>query len=770
MKRITLATVILASGVVLTAAQAFAQDAPGSEAPDAQPLTGARDIARPPDFQLGEINFGVAGRDDPQSSRFNEYRDVIKGISVPGFRFLGSNNGVRFDLRGENVTQDDERYAGFVKNAWFALNADYNSIIHRIGNNGHTMLTQVSPGVWRMSPALQQSFQNTWESTPTASRVFTTFVAPLFAPSIADGTVVDVAVHRERTNIVLDLARNQPFSAKVNYTREQRHGSGGLSSNYLSYQTETPTVTEYLTQDVGINTAVEKPWGSVRAGLHYNWFDDQVPALQFDSPFRATDAASATVTLEGGASSVGGPTSGLMVNPPSNTAMAGGLGTTLKLPGRTRVTADVNLGQWKQNEGFFPYLTNTTVLTTAGLPASSTSSLPAQSLNGKIGSTSSAFALTSRPIDPLRFNLRYRRYDLNNETPRIAFPGYGSWDRTWSGTGRESVPYGYTSNRLDAGTDYEVGIVTFEGAYRRTTMDRSFRETDQTTENAGSFATVVHVADMANLRGSYERASRGYSGLDLARSEDASFVIEPTGLSANVLGRDGNLRFDQSDRISDRAGLDLDMSAGSKTTIFLQYLHNKDTYKNTAHGLQNASYDTYTAEVDVAPAEQYNFSAYYTREQNGSSQINNGTSNFPTIDDFTIRLLDKVNTAGATVAVTVVPSKATFNVGGRYQNLIGTAGFTTNPNSTYQLARAAYGGVKDIPNADNAKIVRVESSLDYVITAKVTFTMGAWHEKYVFSDVDSVGLQNLYPGAFFLALNDGSYSATVGYLRLHYHW
>ncbi len=39
-----------------------------------------------------------------------------------------------------------------------------------------------------------------------------------------------------------------------------------------------------------------------------------------------------------------------------------------------------------------------------------------------------------------------------------------------------------------------------------------------------------------------------------------------------------------------------------------------------------------------------------------------------------------------------------------------------------------------------------------------------------FSDVDSVGLQNTYPGAFFLALNDGGYRATVGFIRLTYRW
>jgi hypothetical protein len=64
----------------------------------------------------------------------------------------------------------------------------------------------------------------------------------------------------------------------------------------------------------------------------------------------------------------------------------------------------------------------------------------------------------------------------------------------------------------------------------------------------------------------------------------------------------------------------------------------------------------------------------------------------------------------------------------------------------------------------------VDTSVDCVLTRKVTLTLGAWYEDYAFSDVDSSGLQNIYPGAFFLALNDGSYHATVGYVRLTYHW
>ena len=206
------------------------------------------------------------------------------------------------------------------------------------------------------------------------------------------------------------------------------------------------------------------------------------------------------------------------------------------------------------------------------------------------------------------------------------------------------------------------------------------------------------------------------------------------------------------------------------TTIAFSYFRNKDNYKETKYGVQDASYDTYTAELTVSPGEAWNVTGFYTREKNGSSQAQNGTSNFPSIDDFLVRLTDTVDTTGASGVFTLVPAKVKLNLGARYQNLEGMAKFTTNPGSAYQLARASMGGVLDIPNADNVKWTRLDASVDTTLTKKVVVTVGTWYEKYVFSDVDSQNLQNIYPGSFFLALNDGSYNATVAYVRLTYHW
>src|SRR5512141_204746 len=151
MKRAILLVALLALGVVISSAPAFAQNPPAPPQPGATaaPATAAQDkpAASRFDFQTGDVILDVTGRPDVGSSKFQEYRDVVKGVSLPGFRLFGRDDAIRFDLRGENVKQRDERYTGYFKTDWFALNADYNSIVHRIGNDGRTFLTEQTPGV-----------------------------------------------------------------------------------------------------------------------------------------------------------------------------------------------------------------------------------------------------------------------------------------------------------------------------------------------------------------------------------------------------------------------------------------------------------------------------------------------------------------------------------------------------------------------------------------------------------------------------------------------
>lgn len=773
MKRATLLTVLLASGAILAGTQASAEP-PTSFAPTGATSTTAataadNKVATDTDFLTGEINLDVTGRNDVDSSKFQEYRNVVKGVSMPFFRLFGAQDNLRFDLRGENVKQLDERYTAYLKTDSFAINADYNAIIHNLGFGGRTMLSEQSPGVWRMSPALQLAFQNIFESTPTAQRLFPTFITPLFAPSIAEGNVVDISVQRQRTNIGVDLAKNKPFTLNVSYSREQRHGSGGLSGNNINYIVETPSVTEYLTQDYGFNAALNQAWGNLHGAFHYNTFTDQVDALRFDNPLRASDALAVTVGTGTAAAAVGGATSGLEPTPPDNSAYTGVFGTVLKLPAHTRIIADLTVGNLKQNAQLFPFATSTALITP--VVASSTASLPVQSLNGKIATTSFVFGLTTRPVKQLQLSVRYRSYNADNQTARITFAnGVAPRDFSWTNGARITAPYSVKTGRFDVNAGVNVGQVTFEGGFRQTKIDRDYRETAQTTENAGTVAAVLHINEALDVRAKYEKANRTYGDLELGRSEDGTFVTPNAGLPANVLERDGNLRYDQANRESNRAGLDFDVSLGSKANLDFSYLHHMDTYKDTVHGLQDDKYDTYTAEFNATPAEQFNLFAYYTYEKNGQNMVSSGNSPFLPVNDFNSLAEDKSNSFGAGTKIPLVPNKAALNLSARYQKVDGNLHFTVDPASTNALGRVAYGGVKDPTNVDDTKITRVDGSIECIVSPKVTLTVGAWYENYSISDYMTSGLPNLEPTAFFIAANNGNYNAKVAFARLTYHW
>ena len=91
MKRTHLIAVVLACGLLAASHPAFAQTA---------------NAVTPENWFTGKASLLLLGRDDVDSSKFQEYRIVPKGVSMPVFSLLGSQNGMDFALFGQNVSQD----------------------------------------------------------------------------------------------------------------------------------------------------------------------------------------------------------------------------------------------------------------------------------------------------------------------------------------------------------------------------------------------------------------------------------------------------------------------------------------------------------------------------------------------------------------------------------------------------------------------------------------------------------------------------------------
>ncbi len=742
------------------------------------------------DWKMGTVSFGAQQTESNTiSSKFMEYREVPNGVVAPYFRFQGKKNDLRYDFIGENVQQTDQRFRMRLGAETWKVEGDYNRIPHNFGNAGRTLLQETSEGVWQMSDSLQRTFQNTLEATTPRSLINYPFLLAMVQPSLASANLVDIKLSRERGNVAFVMSPSDPVEFRVIYSRERRTGSRAAAGTAFGFGNvvETPEPLHYLTEDFGAEGQYEGGWGVARAGVHFNRFGNKIESLTFDNPFRAIDSTDSGAYQAPGAASVGGAAVGRMALPPDNESMIASASVMFKLRNRTRLSADVSLGEYTQNKSpFLAYSTNTAIV--SPLVASNPASLPASKLDGKAGIKSLNLYFTSQPVNDLSLTARFRGYEFDNETPRITFPGYVRFDGYWNAVPRISVPYSYKNDRFDATVGYRFGDLSVEGGFKHVKMERTFRETEDTKENGVSLSASLHTSDWLVFRGSYEKANRDFEHLEIELSEDSSFVnpgaatnlfaILPTTrqTSGEPLCPSGtvcNLRYDQAKKDIERLGAHVALSPNDKVTISAGYLRTLDDYKESKFGLIKAKFDNVSLDVNVAASENANLYAFYTYEKLADFQVGRQSGATPSanpIDDWTSTVKDKTNSLGGGADFILVPDKWFLNLYGQYQKVDGNNSLFSAPGSAASLARAGIGGVQSIPLYDDMKIATLSAEIKHQFSTDWSASLGGWYEDYKFKDVATNGLTNYLPASFFLAANDGDYTAKVGYVRFTYRF
>lgn len=743
------------------------------------------------DFFLGELNLALAQRDQNTiSSKFLEYRDIPQGVQSPFVLLKGKTGGFRYDIAGQDVTQKDQRYRVLLMNDSVKFQAEYLGIPHNFGNGGNSLLRPVSENSYRLSDDLQKFYQDSLLANP--SRINYTSLFALVSPSLdAAPRNIDLKLARGRTNLGLAYApKDANYDFGVTYFHERRSGTRAANGTSFGFGNvvETPEPVRYISQDVGVNGSFRGDWGSVRAAVHFNDFKDAFSTFGWDNPFRITDSTSASAYTGPSASNQDGPKTGLAALPPDNQAVTAGGGVTIKIGSKSRLAADASFGQWKQNETpFIPYTTNTAVVMPDGRRAFQ-ATLPGNKLDGKINTTSLSAYFTSRLSDDLRLNLRYRRFDLDNKTPRVRFEeGYTRFDAVWEEIPRITVPYGFTNDSFEAILAYDFGKATLEGGYKYAKMARTFRESNKTTENGLRLALDVRPSDWVLLRGLYELAQRDYDHYETLVSEETSYLCEspgglvPCGSPGAVEEAPANQltlrRPDQSKRDQHRYGGTLQISPPSgKATLLFQYTKTKyDLDKTpvpfeiasgseTPLGLQNSDYETFTLEGDFSPSERATFYAYYSRENIDEFQTgrqSGATISFNPADGWASTIADKVDSVGGGANFVLRPEKWYLDLTGRYQKVDGDNSFTAGANR---------GIPGNIPLYDDTKLTFVSAQLKYRVAKAWAVAAGAGYEDYKVRDAQTDGILNYMPGSFFMQINNGNYHAWVGWANLTYNW
>ena len=748
-----------------------------------------------PDFHVGEVTFGLQQRDvDTVSSKYFEYRDIPNGGIAPYFSFQGKKGEYRYNFFGRDVTQKDQRYYGKFEGKDWKFLADYTGIPHAFGNNGKSILNIVQPNEWRLSDTLQ----STWQANLIANRpkVNYTYLYNMLAPTLDQHPAdINIALQRDRTNLAFSLTPGGGnFDVGVTYFHEKR--SGARTNNGTSFGfgnvIETWDPIRYVTQDFGVHASVKGGFGTFFAGFNYNDFTDKYKSFLFENPFRITDSTSASAYTAPASSTVDGPAYGLASTPPDNNAWTIKAGTTLTFGPKTRLTADGQVGQWRQNEqAFIPFTTNTAIKLPDGSDATSVSSLPARNLDGKMDVFALNGFFTTGLGDNLRLNARYRLYKNDNKTPRIRFEeGYVRFDAVWEEIPRISVPNGFDSNYFDAYATYDFGSKAgLEVGWKWNKIARTFRETERTTEKTFRVAADVRPGGAFTARGMYEHGKRDFDSYNPVAGEEHSFLDEGGQPANQTVLR----RVDQAKRDRDRIGIQAQVSPGDgKFTLGASYFWNKDKYDqapvscngdfngtvgdaakfcsggtSVPLGLVEAKYKTFSVDADFTPTDKATVYAFFSREDVFDYQTGRQSGATLTFDpawSWSSQVDDKVNSFGAGADFTLVPDKWFLNLFYRYQKVDGNNAFTAG-----SAARPAnVGPVENIPTYDDTEINHVSGRLKYQFGKAWAVTLGGFWEKYVYVDSQTGQTLNYMPASFFLNPVNGDYNGWTSYLNLTY--
>jgi hypothetical protein len=780
MKRALKVTALLAMGVLVATPPATAQYALAGTSSRttacASTSTGTTG---------GQVTVGVLGADNVDSSKFTEYRDVAEGVSVPCFNLFSTSSKVDFNLFGYNVRQTDQRYNGWFNTKAFDLSFDYNQTPHNMGNDAHTIMAELSQGVWGMSDTLQRAIGTVNDATPTAGRTVT-FYDTLLGPTFASAGSVDVSSTRKRGTATLDLGKKLPFDLTFSYMRELKSGyrgeEGGGVYSAVSSVVEMPGPLNEVTQDFGVRAAYNFKKGDVHASFFRNLYNNRAETLTVDNPFQWYD----TPYVATPAPAKGGGTSARWINAPDNEASTGSLGFLLKLGRQTRVSGDLSLGRWTQDAPFYPYTINSAILTPAGGPADSLSALQQPSFGGKIDTTTVNFTFSSRPVENLAIRAQFRSYDLTNKTDRFVITGdvAASPDRSWSVvTPSAADPYGHaTANvydnkttRFTASASYDIGALTLEGQFHLASLERTSREATKGDDNGFAFTALYRAKDWLDVRATYDQAKRTAEGETLY-----------------------GFQSDEAERETKRTGIQVDVTPVSNLTLSGAYFRRDVTYPNrpdriavtsgaptpgaqpipgTPSGLLEAKFDSFTAEVAYNPNERVEIDAYYTYEKDATTNQWSTTTGVNLNNLLNYAGTDKTDTFGLNASFQLKPDVWKLWANAMRQKVDGLMDITALESGSFYtpgrttLVPAGTGGAQDIGDWDDTTLTTFSAQLDYAVAKAWTVSAGYAYEKYEFKDAYTAG-DLLMPQSvlLFLKSNHGGYDANVLYGRVSYRF
>jgi hypothetical protein len=553
--------------------------------------------------------------DDERDSKFQEYRDVPQAAIVDEFRFawLPEASPWSLVLEGLNVLRLDQRYElTFGKADRFQAYASWTEIPHFFARDA-TFLEAGGGGDFTLSNDFRQVLED-----DSLNGMISTVMPEVLATTAHP---LDVRLRRERADAGIRLPLGAGWELSVSAAQAKWLGESRISTgSYIRTSTassfdaeefeirgfEMPESMDRTVTEAALDAGFHRKRGFFTFGYQLADFQNDIPEITWDNPFEASPSASSSslglfVGADQEPSAAQGNTSGtfnrarfaegrLDLYPDNLFQRVHGSGA-VNLPGRTRISAAVSLGQMEQDDAFLPYTVNEAICFNAGADnvcgtgdagevLAADQPLPQASLDGEIRTLRTAVRITSRPVKPLTLRGSWLRYDYDDRTEELLFPGYAAAGESYfrPGIGQRDASNtrvliaefgGYTRSILAVGAAWRiVPVLLLDVELSGTVWDYDDRQVDETEEGVVAAKLQIDPVDWFQARLSWLDGSRTFDG-------DYEVGFETSGVRA----------FDVWDRDRTRYGVEVDFLPGDAWTVGAAWTSWRDDYPGSVESV-----------------------------------------------------------------------------------------------------------------------------------------------------------------------------------------
>ena len=504
-------------------------------------------------------------------ARYERYRDLRDGVNA-NLLFKKETEKWTFDILAKNIGYHDQRYmlnfnSRRVKASLFfdqiPTNYSYYSKSPYVCTAGDCSLDPATRA--RVEAGTAVGVPQTAAQLITGS-IYSSIASPIDIQSRRDTIKGDARISAT-DNIDLILGFNT-----YKRTGNMPYG-GGFAFNNVQ---EMPVVIDNRETELNVGIEWASHQGMFKANYEHSKFDQNIPSLRWDNPWRLTDfcktgiagQAPGTCYDPSGYTNGNGPNDGTMAMPPSNSLNTFSWMGMVKLPGKTTANASFSAGSNTQNAALIGWTTNPVIanpIVYASFPGLKT--LPRETADLHVNYTTAMMNISSRPIKDVTLAARYRFNSRSDFRRPFDAVEYVRMDAVPEETGGASEAFNINRNMLDVTAKFtQIPKSALKVGYTEEKLEHVDRATegwrDKTTRV--SFDTVGN--QYVTLRAQYAHTNRETLGFE----ED--IIIEMAMQPAARF-------YDEAARKTDRATFMVDVTPTSSLGFNFSYVYGKDDYQ-----------------------------------------------------------------------------------------------------------------------------------------------------------------------------------------------